>query len=99
MDHAIFAVTKKRGGVLPLAIDTHDGGFTAETAEVIATGGVGQVMLHRFKLQIVPVEPEFSQHGAHPADIPAIAAIAIAQGVQRAIRGVPVTPGIVPARG
>ena len=57
------------------------------------------MVLHRLKVQGTPVKPQTLQHVPDASGIAVVTAIAIKNRIQRAVRGIPITCGIAPARG
>ncbi len=98
MDLAVFAVAKEGGGVFALAVNAEDCGFFLEARAVVGTGGVGQVVLDRFDLDLFRVEAQLLQAPDDLLAVALVATIAHQDRVEGAVRGVPVALGIVPAR-
>ncbi|MCY1368149.1 hypothetical protein D9M69_551160 [compost metagenome] len=97
MDLAVLAPAEEGGGVLALAVDPEDRGLLLEARAVVGAGGVGQVVLHRLDLHLLGVEAQLLQAPDDLLAVALVAAVAHEDGVEGAIRGVPVTLGVVPA--
>ncbi len=98
VDLAVLAVAEERGGVLTLAVDAKDRGFFLEARAVVGTGGVGQVVLNRLDLDLLRIEAQLLQAPHDLVAVALVAAVAHQDRVEGAVRGVPVTLGVVPAR-
>ncbi|RMS21444.1 hypothetical protein ALP71_05819 [Pseudomonas coronafaciens pv. garcae] len=97
VDLAVFAVAEEGRGVFTLAIDAHDRGFLGKTGAVVSAGGVGQVVFDRLDLDLFRIETQLLQAPDDLVAITLVAAVAHQQRIKCAIRGVPVTLGVVPA--
>ncbi|MCY1407306.1 hypothetical protein D9M71_226030 [compost metagenome] len=95
---AIFAVAKEGRGVLALAVDTEDRGFFLEAGAVIGTGCVRKVVLDRLDLDFFRVKTQLLQAEHNVFAVALVAAVAHQDRVECAVRGIPVTLGVVPAR-
>ncbi len=98
VDLAVLTPAEEGGGVLAFAIDAENRGFLGEAGAVIGAGGMSQVMLDRLDLDLLQVEAQLLETPFDALLVAVIAAVAHENGIQRAIRCVPVTLGIVPAR-
>jgi hypothetical protein len=96
---SVFTIAEKGRSVLALAVDAQDGGFAAESAQVIGAAGVGQMMRHGKEGGAGGGDT----HLAHEIqDSPTVApeeAIAVEQRVQRPVGRIPVAPREMPAAG
>src|SRR5690606_9267316 len=97
VDLAVFAVTEEGRGVLALAVDPEDRGFLFETRAVVSAGDVSQVLLDRLDLDLTRIEAQLLQAPDYFVAVALVAAIAHQDSVRCAVRGVPVTLGVVPA--
>ncbi len=97
VDLAVLTPAEEGSGVFALAVDTEDGGLLGETGAMVGTGGVGQMMLDRLQLDLLQVEAELLQAPLDTLLVAVVATVAHENGIQRAIRRVPVALGVVPA--
>ena len=97
-DAPLLSVAQKHRGIFALHVDGEDGGFVFESAHVVGAAGMGQLMLHRHELHLVPGNPEFFHEPANLLHIASVTAIAIEQGIEGAVGRVPVAAGVMPAR-
>ena len=97
VDLAILTPTEEGGCVLTLAVDPQDRRFLSEAGAVISTGGVGQVVLNRLKTDFFGIEAQLLQTPKNLIAITLEAAVSGQDGIERTIRRVPVTLGVMPA--
>ena len=98
VDLAVLAVAEERGGVLTFTVDAEDRGFLLEAGAVVGAGSVGQVVFNRFDLDFLRIEAQLLQAPDDLVAIALVATVAHQDRVKGAVRGVPVTLGVVPAR-
>jgi hypothetical protein len=97
-DAALLAIAQKHRGIFALHVDGEDGGFVFEAAHVIGAAGVGQLVLHRHELHLVPGNPQLLHESANLVHVAPVAAIAIEQRIEGAVWRIPVAARVMPAR-
>src|SRR5690606_18103849 len=97
VDLAVLAIAEEGGGVFTLAINTEDGGLFLETGAVVGTGGVREVVLDGLDLHLLQIETELLQTPLDALLVSVIAPVTHEDGIQGAVRGVPVALGVMPA--
>src|SRR5690606_28630577 len=97
VDLTILTVAEEGGGVLTLAIDAQNRGLLLEAGTVVRAGGMRQVMLDRFQLDLLQIETQLLQAPLDAFSVAVVTAVAHENGIQRAVRRIPVALGVMPA--
>ena len=97
VDAAVLAPAEEGGGVLALAVDAEDGGLLRKAAQMVGAGSVGQMVLHH--LQPGVADAQIGHQLLHPPAVAVITAVAMEDGGERPVGGVPVAGRIMPPGG
>src|SRR5690606_73452 len=91
------SVAEGESGVLTVASDAQNRGLLLEAGTVVGAGGMRQVMLDRLQLDLLQIESQLLQAPLDAFPVAVVTAVAHENGIQRAVRRIPVALGVMPA--
>src|SRR5690606_14579124 len=99
VNFSLLSITEEHAGILTLHVNGHDGRALPEIAHVIGMTGMSKLVLDRHEVNPLPGDAQLLQQDTQFREITTVATVAIEDGIQPAVRRVPVPVGVVPAGG